>query len=222
MDNQKEKRVSRVREMKNDIILDAALKIFAEKGFHETRLEDIAQAAGFSKGSLYNYYKDKSMIFLSLGIREFTRLKERMNSDPLLCVKEELPFAENLRRMLTLIFTTFGDHFSFILTLNTFQFMEMMHNLKCSHSECTSELSLEEQFVSVRTSVDSFYQKVLQRAVDCGEISSPLSILQIDSLLDALILGTIREWKLNQQMGDIPSTVEMIVEFVSNGIATKK
>ena len=46
MTDNKEKRVSRVREMKNDLILDAALEIFADKGFHETRLEDIAQAAG--------------------------------------------------------------------------------------------------------------------------------------------------------------------------------
>ena len=36
-------------------LLDAAIEIFFQKGFHATRLEDIAKQAGLSKGILYLY-----------------------------------------------------------------------------------------------------------------------------------------------------------------------
>jgi AcrR family transcriptional regulator len=44
-------------------IVDAALAIFAEKGFAAARLDDIAARAGVSKGALYLYYETKEDIF---------------------------------------------------------------------------------------------------------------------------------------------------------------
>jgi AcrR family transcriptional regulator len=40
----------------------AAIKIFRERGFHQTRMADIAQAAGVGKGTLYEYFQDKADI----------------------------------------------------------------------------------------------------------------------------------------------------------------
>lgn len=51
-------------------ILAAALKIFAEKGFAATKLDDIAKEAGVSKGTLYLYFESKEFLFKSL-INEF-------------------------------------------------------------------------------------------------------------------------------------------------------
>lgn len=47
-------------------ILDAALEVFARQGFHEARMDDIAQASGLSKGALYLYYKSKDAIIGAL------------------------------------------------------------------------------------------------------------------------------------------------------------
>ncbi len=41
-------------------------KFFFQKGFHATRLEDIAKQAGLSKGILYLYFENKEAIFLAL------------------------------------------------------------------------------------------------------------------------------------------------------------
>ena len=40
-------------------LLDAALKLFVEKGFAATRSEEVARAAGVSKGTLYLYFPSK-------------------------------------------------------------------------------------------------------------------------------------------------------------------
>jgi AcrR family transcriptional regulator len=47
-------------------ILEAALEVFARQGFHQARMDDIAQASGLSKGALYLYYKSKDAIIGAL------------------------------------------------------------------------------------------------------------------------------------------------------------
>src|SRR5256885_16501293 len=44
-------------------IVDAALHVFAEKGFAAAKLDDIARRAGVSKGALYLYFETKEEIF---------------------------------------------------------------------------------------------------------------------------------------------------------------
>jgi AcrR family transcriptional regulator len=44
-------------------LLDAALSLFAEKGFAASRADEVAQRAGVSKGTLYLYYPSKEELF---------------------------------------------------------------------------------------------------------------------------------------------------------------
>lgn len=48
-------------------ILDAALILFYEKGYTQTKVDDIAQAAGVSKGLVFHYFQTKLDIFKALG-----------------------------------------------------------------------------------------------------------------------------------------------------------
>ena len=51
------------KELRAAQILEAALDVFAEKGFAAARLDDVAKRAGVSKGTLYLYYSDKEDLF---------------------------------------------------------------------------------------------------------------------------------------------------------------
>jgi AcrR family transcriptional regulator len=57
-------------EARREEILDAALEVFGEQGFARARLEDVAQRAGVSKGTLYLYFDSKEKLF-----REMVRAK---------------------------------------------------------------------------------------------------------------------------------------------------
>ena len=50
-------------------ILDAALAVFAEKGFAAARMDDIAARAGVTKGTIYLYFDNKDAVFKAL-VRE--------------------------------------------------------------------------------------------------------------------------------------------------------
>ena len=62
-----------VSEERKDQILDAASEIFAEKGIHEARMDDIVAKSGLSKGTLYWYFKGKDDILLGIFDRMFRR-----------------------------------------------------------------------------------------------------------------------------------------------------
>ena len=53
-------------ETRRQAILDAALSVFAERGFEAARLDDVAARAGVAKGTLYLYFRDKEALFEEL------------------------------------------------------------------------------------------------------------------------------------------------------------
>src|SRR5450756_543408 len=65
-------------------ILDAALRVFAARGYGATRLEDVAAAAGVTKGTIYYYFKNKEDILdrlvASRNQEVFADLKTLMGS----------------------------------------------------------------------------------------------------------------------------------------------
>jgi len=62
-----------IREGKKLLIMDTALELFANEGFHNTSIKDIANKAGISKGLLYNYFESKEeliRVIIARGLEE--------------------------------------------------------------------------------------------------------------------------------------------------------
>jgi len=57
-------RRERKKEETRENIIDCAASFFREKGFQETSMEEIAKKSDVSKGTLYNYFKDKESILV--------------------------------------------------------------------------------------------------------------------------------------------------------------
>ena len=57
-------------------ILDASLNIFSRKGYYDTRLDEIAEESGSSKGSIYFHFPNKEKLFIAL-VDQFSDLLER-------------------------------------------------------------------------------------------------------------------------------------------------
>ena len=54
------------REETRELVLEAAARVFADRGFHATSLDAIAAEAGFSRGAVYYNFADKEELFLEL------------------------------------------------------------------------------------------------------------------------------------------------------------
>jgi AcrR family transcriptional regulator len=55
------------------LLLDAAEEVFAEKGFMAASLDDIASAAGYTKGAIYKHFATKEDLFLAVSDRYWRR-----------------------------------------------------------------------------------------------------------------------------------------------------
>lgn len=74
-------------------ILEAATALFREQGYDSARIEDIAEMAEVSVGTLYNYYQNKGDILVATVAMEVTEVLEggaRIVSNPPLNVAEAL------------------------------------------------------------------------------------------------------------------------------------
>src|SRR5258708_39229011 len=75
------RRVSRSTGDKRERILDAAVRVLARKGFHATRVSEVAKAAGVADGTIYLYFDSKDALLLSLFEDRVERLLRFLDAE---------------------------------------------------------------------------------------------------------------------------------------------
>ncbi len=68
-------------ENKRQKIIKAAVKVFAEKGFYNSRVSEIAREANVADGTIYLYFKNKDDVLISLFEEEFGQIVENMRKE---------------------------------------------------------------------------------------------------------------------------------------------
>lgn len=90
-------------------ILDAAEAVFAEKGVHVARVQDIAARAGLSVGAIYNYFEQKEDVLVALLDERVGDLVERFEAKP----EDPKDFAESLVARVTRFLQYTDEHRAF-------------------------------------------------------------------------------------------------------------
>lgn len=55
-----------IAEARRTQILEAAIEVFAQKGYHKATIKDVARAAGVADGTIYNYFKNKNDLMVEM------------------------------------------------------------------------------------------------------------------------------------------------------------
>src|SRR5215470_17629367 len=74
--DRRQRRSAEIRER----LFRAALKLFAEKGFAETTVEDITNAADVGKGTFFNYFPSKDHILIAFSEMQLAKLQDTVES----------------------------------------------------------------------------------------------------------------------------------------------
>ncbi len=88
-----------VLEAKRKLILSAGIRVFAKKGYHHTRVSEIAKEAGVAYGLIYHYFKNKKDILNTIfqeKWRDFTITVEKL-------IEQNLSLEEKLLRIVSYI-----------------------------------------------------------------------------------------------------------------------
>ena len=90
-----------IRNKSKAAIIDAALKLFANNGFHNTSIIQIAKKAGVSKGLMYNYFKSKEALLEAVIMSSYEE-----NAEPFI---EEMKQPDTPQEHLRHIIDMMGD-----------------------------------------------------------------------------------------------------------------
>jgi AcrR family transcriptional regulator len=67
-------------EEKRRVLLDAAVRVFAQRGYHGARVGDIAEEAGVAHGLLYHYFSSKEEVLHTVFRENWGELLERFRA----------------------------------------------------------------------------------------------------------------------------------------------
>lgn len=124
-------RKEREKENRKESILDAAQKVFFEKGLHLSTMDEIAETAELAKGTLYLYYHSKEDLYLAVLMRGLVILRS-MFREVIEKQKSVIETMVELSNTYTQFYRQYPNYFRMLHFFNTPQFhtqvsKEMMH-----------------------------------------------------------------------------------------------
>ena len=188
-----------VSEERKEQILQAAIDVFARRGIHETRMDDIVAETGLSKGALYWYFKSKDEIIAAIADLLFgTELRklEKLNCEGISahdCLLRFLDvFIQDLRPML-------------VLRPVIFEFYALAFRNKNIRQSMQQYL---QRFIDI-------IEPVVQRGMDSGEFASG-NALQATLAIGAAIEGTLLLWAYAPEIvspeEQLPASMELALK----------
>ena len=195
--DRRQRRSAEIRER----LFRAALELFAEKGFAETKVEDITNAADVGKGTFFNYFPSKDHILLAFGEMQLGKLQEAIN----VARKTNEPMPEFLR------------------ALGTRMTQEPTRNpaiIRALLQAYLSTTQVREAMIDLQNRVHALHTQMIQLGQDRGEIRSDLPAADIAYVFRQTIFGTLLIWSL---YGDasLHSRIESAFNVLWSGLAPR-
>ena len=151
--------IERKRKKRIQRIVDAGAQVFARKGYHATRMQDIADELDLQKGSLYYYFDSKEALLFHIIEEELGRALVNIEAVVML---DEPPLAK-IEQGVAAHFATFHG-FSNVSTIFLFEKVESI-NVKAGQKINAMSRRYEE-----------YWRQLLQEGVEAGALSANLDI----------------------------------------------
>jgi TetR/AcrR family transcriptional regulator, acrAB operon repressor len=173
-------------------LLDAAEHVFQAKGVSATSLNDIAVAAGTSRGAIYWHFKDKAALYNAMIERVSLPLEHAISTAP----SRSEPLASLRQAIVAALEKTANDP----QTRRVFEVAT--HKVEYVESLC----AVRQRHLDVRTECVAGMKQVLQRAARERGVSLPITAEAAARGLHALLDGLIQNWLLDPRAFDLPRT----------------
>ena len=189
-------------EEKRRVILDAAVRVFARKGYHGSRVGDIAEEAGIAHGLLYHYFASKEEVLATVFRENWGRLLEAFHQ----VEASEEPAPEQLRRVAKILLRSWRDDPDLVRVMVR---------------EVARSPHLQLQVNEIR---EGFL--VIQRIVECGQAEGAFRSDLDPRLVSWIFYGALEELLTGWVLGQLPDGDEevaraerTIIDVVCDGLA---
>ena len=192
-----------IKEFRTAELLEAARKVFAEKGFHAATVEDIAAAAGVAKGTVYLYYRSKQEVYWGALEHGVTELHNEIDTR---LAAEQKP-EDKVRAFIEIKIRYFEMNRDFF----RIYFSELGSGL--SHPA-----QMPPQFEQMYLQQARLLAAALQQGIEDGsirEIRTDTASVAISDLIRGIIVQRLLGWSNK----DVEADVKFVFDLVWRGIA---
>lgn len=145
-------------------ILEAAERVFVEKGYDKTSVADIAKEAVFTKTTIYKYFSTKDIIYYYVALRGYSQLEEAF----ILASKTQ---DDGFQELVELCRTF---HIFYVEHTRLFQIMGSIHHIKAANEP----LLQESEWYALWERLIAFFEQALIRGVQDGSIKKDVPITE--------------------------------------------
>ena len=181
-------------------IIDAAVIVIADNGYHQAQVSKIAKQAGVADGTIYLYFKNKEDILISVFQEKMSLFVDNLQD----IIKESSSASEMLFRMIEGHFKVLSeDH----------------------HLATVTQLELRQSNKDLRLKINSILKEylklldeILKKGIEVGEFMQDIDI----RLVRQVIFGTIDEvsttWVMKEQKYDLVAMAPRVHQILLKGI----
>jgi len=180
-------------------IIDAAVVVIAENGYHQAQVSKIAKQAGVADGTIYLYFKNKEDILISL-------FEEKMGN-----------FIEEIEQMIAGKATAAEKLLMMIKT--HFQLLSEDH-----HMAIVTQLELHKSNKELRLRINDVlkgYLQVIDKIIiegkESGEFSEDLDIRLARQMIFGTVDETVTTWVMNEEKYDLSALAPQVHRLLING-----
>ncbi|ALC81957.1 MULTISPECIES: TetR/AcrR family transcriptional regulator [Bacillus] len=180
-------------------IIDAAVIVIAENGYHQAQVSKIAKQAGVADGTIYLYFKSKEDILISVFREKMGQFIERMEKE----IQSEHTAEKKLSRLIK-------QHFS-LLSEN--QHLAIVTQLELRQSN----LALRQKINEILKGYLFILDDIIQAGKESGEFKQSLDVRLARQMIFGTIDETVTTWVMNDQKYSLDGLAEDIHQLLIYG-----
>jgi TetR/AcrR family fatty acid metabolism transcriptional regulator len=185
---------------KRDLILKAATKVFAQNGYFNSQVADVARVAGVAAGTVYLYFKSKDDLLVSI----FERSMRAVLAEVQAAIDGMDAPAERLRTIARLHLERLGRDKDLAVVFQ----VELRQSVK--FMERLSESFLQDYFTLIRQAIADGQQDGAFRK----DISATIATKIFFGALDEMATN----WVLSRRKHDLRAEADAVVDLFINGV----
>ncbi len=185
-------------------ILEAAVKVFAEQGFHQSTIAQVAKEAGVADGTIYLYFKNKDDILIQFYQYKTRQVFQKFRDE----VEKGATAVDKLRNLIRTHLQEFQNDRNMAIVYQA----ETHHNRRLAVEQIREMSKLYRDIIS----------EVIEQGQDEGTMRKDLYVGLVKRFINGAVDEVINSWIHAGGKYDLVSMADPLVDLFIRGIGTGK
>ncbi|SDH34529.1 transcriptional regulator, TetR family [Alteribacillus persepolensis] len=189
---------------KYEQVIEAAIKVISQHGYHNAKVSQIAKEAGVADGTIYLYFKNKDDILISLFKEKMSVFVEIIRN----ALEKQETMEEKLKTLVTLHFKQLANNPEYAVVTQ----------LELRQSSNELRYHINESLVQYLRLIEG----IIKEGVDIGAFDSNLHLKIARQMIFGALDEVITNWVMNDCKHDLVACAEPVYHMLLLGIKTRE